>query len=385
MASKVYLLVSKGEVWASHKEVRRSLSECYLSRPPKGFEIKKLVVPSQGLGKKTWMKLTEESFNNNSPLHIVVIDGGVPLLDLAFWAKWMNPKTTRFHLHAWSDLIIRLPEWQQTLKELNGFLGSIRVCSEAMKEFAEKVLGKAQYTIIPLPIHDHFFQEAPTISKKQKQLAYVGRINIDKGLNELISWWESIERTDEAISLYGKPSHESNVSWHEQFDKKQKELEQKVKDSQIPVRYLKGRPTLLNKLHQTDLVISCSTFMCEEFGLAIGEALAAGKIIMLSKWGGHAEFKDAPGVLYLPLKNQFPPVVDESKIQKIFEDIPWKKRKILERKNKSWAKNNLTFKVVSKRINHHWADEKKLPKLKTIPQDPLRILWKSFSNRRIFF
>ncbi len=300
------------------------------------------------------MRLVKLSHQSEEPIHIVCLDGGLPYNTVAIWGKWMRVQNTFFHFHIWSDVMIRQREFMETLVQLAGFNGAIHVCSHSMQLLMERWLGSASYHQHMIPLNSEHFKNTHLKSpSKKKQLTYFGRINIDKGLDYLVRWFQ-LNNDKCQLKLYGKPSYEQELSWRPgTFRSRQIRLENDLKKNGIKYKFLNSRLKIVKALNESWLVVSCSTFIYEEFGLAVAEAIAAGRPVLISNWGGHKAFSSAEGVFYISVKTKlFPHVciksLDEN-LEKLLNSSEVK-LKGYGRTNRQWAKKNLTIEIIGRKI-----------------------------------
>ena len=355
------VFVSQTSLWASHTQVRTNLQHAYRDQLGNKFDVVIKKVPVSGLEKSFWMRLVEQSFRSLDRVHLVCLDGGLPYQTTTTWGQWMNPKTTVFHFHVWSDVMIRQAEFIDALLQLEGFKGALHVCSRPMQRLLEAWLGGASYHQHMIPLSAVHFeplrQRRPTPGLKR--VSFVGRINVDKGLDTLLTWWRTTT-LDCELQLFGAPSYENELSWEpETFMQRQRELESSLNTCGIAHRKLKSTREVAAKLQASDGAVSCSTFMYEEFGIAVAEAIAAGCPVIVSDWGGHQTLAKAPGVFTVPVRCSPFPSVNPRDLEKVMRRVFSMNQIELEAlrvANRKWARQHLSNvavgKGLAKSLNH---------------------------------
>ncbi len=352
-SSRVIVFISQNSLWQSHTQVRTNLQRAYRDHLGKNFDVVVKKVPVSGLEKSFWMRLVKKSFKSPDRLHLVCLDGGLPYQTITTWGQWMNPETTMFHVHVWSDVMFRQAEFIDALLHLEGFKGALHVCSRPMQRLLEVWLGGGCYHQHMIPLSTVHFEPLRQhgSSPKPKRISFVGRINVDKGVDSLLAWWRASPLKCE-LKLFGAPSYENELSWEpETFLDRQRELERSLSTSGISYRKLKSPRQVAAKLQASDVAITCSTFMYEEFGIAVAEAIAAGCPVVVSDWGGHRTFAKAPGVFTVRVQCAPWPSVNPRDLEKVMQRVfsmNETKLAAIRVANRKWARQNLSFVAVGK-------------------------------------
>ena len=211
----------------------------------------------------------------------------------------------------YGDLIWNIPFWHSIEKQLKGKNVLWIVGSERWKKLAEFFIPHQNILVHEHPLEKQLpdpglrqgFRQKLGLKENEKLLFYAGRKNIDKNLPWLVKAWREVaENSSEPVKLavagpwcdYGavQPLEKLQSSW--------KNLSEVFSGDILDLGAVTPKE-VTGILHATDVAISLSTFMEEDYGLYLREARAIGRPVVATNWGGHADLKD-PGSFLVDVK-----------------------------------------------------------------------------------
>ncbi len=360
MRYEAFIFVSERVIWPSHEQVKVNLTRCYLNAKRAGLTVKKMSIPDDLSFKTELTRLIAQSHQREGQLHLVMLDIGLNLTLLSQLAPFMHKERVTIHLHLHGDFILRLAEWQELLRKLQGFRVGVRVCSQAMKDLCQEYFPELSLMVIAFPIADVFFKAAP-LAPRKAIISYFGRLTADKGLLHLLQWWDGFKQREEfELHLYGEWDANTHLSWLSRSDFT--EAYHQVQDllarhPQIKLQHLKSTSALRRAMDRSQVIISLSTFKAEEYGLALREAAARGKPLVLTKWGGHKDLASLPQVKFLPVTKDL--------------SVDLKKIKVTEltttRSQQQQSARLFSMKSVTQMIKKSWDQTHRLKPLRESP------------------
>ncbi len=336
--NEILVLRTDKVVWASNKSVIEGFAKIYKSWESSECIVTEFVLNRENK-KRTYKEIVQKSWNTSTVIHIVVIDTQIPFSDIAAWGCLTNPQRTVFHLHLFSDIVVRTNSFFKLLNGLTDWHVNVFVASNAVAGFIKEIYSDLSVHIVPFPIQDHFFETPLLEPQGITSWAYVGRLDVNKGTDLLLEFWDKHFSSDAQLFLAGE--HTATMEWSlysmSEWDGRNNQLLNSLR--QLPFRYQVNHFTdpkaLARFMVQMDFCISFSQFMLEEFGLAVIEAAACGNQLVLSRWGGHKDFISAPYAYFFD--------------QKPSKDVFQLKRLRLDEKQeqRNWAKEKFSYDAVS--------------------------------------
>lgn len=131
-----------------------------------------------------------------------------------------------------------------------------------------------------------------------KNLVYAGRISEEKNIRELVKLVHVLQNNysiDIGLKLIGdvekneNPFYENSPRHLEEYiEHALKEWSWKKKPEMFPLQEQDKWLETLDK--EKDVIVSLSTFVCEDFGVSIAQALEKGFYTIISDWGGHSDY-----------------------------------------------------------------------------------------------
>ena len=208
----------------------------------------------------------------------------------------------------YGDLGWNIPFWQSIENELKGKIITWVVASQRWQKLAAQFIPDENIALIPHP----FSITPPSLnrndarlklgwSENDKVLVYCGRRSQQKNIPRLWQLWKELRNNvtnPVKLALVGDwcdygipqmPEKKQPISfqkkmWHELWSMFSDDL------------FLFGQiehDKFSDVLLAGDVVVSFSTFLEEDFGLALREARLMGTPVVATNWGGHADIKDA--------------------------------------------------------------------------------------------
>lgn len=217
------------------------------------------------------------------------------------------------------------------------------VSNDAAKSF-EEVIGyknKIQTIYNPLPINDiikNAGEECP-LKKKKFTLVSVGRLNYQKGFDNLLKAVKNLNRKglDFDLWIIGSGNEENNLK------------KMKTDNRLNNVKFLGQQKNPYNYMKQADLYVCSSRF--EGYNLTVAEALILGIPVLSTKCTGPCEILDY-GKYGVICENSI-----EGLTEKLYNLITHEKLLDTYRKKTKSRKNFFDEKLILKRIENLW-DEK---------------------------
>ena len=207
----------------------------------------------------------------------------------------------------YGDLIWNIPFWHSIEKQLKGKNILWIVASERWKKLAEFFIPHQNLVVHEHPLEKkvndpglrELFRQKLGIKENEKLLFYAGRKNIHKNLPWLVKAWRQIaDNSSQAVKLaVAGPWCDYGAGQSlEKLQKSWKNLSELFSQDILDLGAVTSQE-VTGILHGSDVAISMSTFLEEDYGLFLREARAIGKPVVATNWGGHADLKDAGSFL----------------------------------------------------------------------------------------
>jgi glycosyltransferase involved in cell wall biosynthesis len=211
----------------------------------------------------------------------------------------------------YGDLIWNKNFWESIEADLKGKAVTWVVGSERWKKLASLFIPVKCISVIPHPVTFQLPQKDRLLIRNElgwkqddKILLYVGRRSQQKNLPLLWRYWKELKLTLPELKLamvgewcdYGVPQETApprsilnqKIMWEE--------LVQLYPEDLWDYGQMMDQP-LAELMLAADSVISLSTFLEEDYGLALREARSIGTPVVATNWGGHADLKDGDSFL----------------------------------------------------------------------------------------
>ena len=202
----------------------------------------------------------------------------------------------------YGDLIWNIPFWHSMEKQLQGKKVLWIVASERWKKLAEFFIPHQNLLVHEHPLEKQLpdpglrqeFRQKLGVKENEKLLFYAGRKNIHKNLPWLVKTWREVaDNSSEPVKLAvagpwcdygaGQSLGKLQKSW--------KNLSELFSADILDLGSV--TPQLVTGiLHASDVAISMSTFLEEDYGLFLREARGIGTPVVATNWGGHADLMD---------------------------------------------------------------------------------------------
>ncbi len=343
----IVLLRSRRDPWPSTRQVTAIWRSIYLSWRARGARVRIVILPDSREAQKELAAVVKMIRRHTGVVHVVALEHTVPYGALSFLAAWLEPGKARFHLHLFADVLDRLEELRQMESGLAGFQLSLYAASHLVKDPVDHTLTSHSAQLLPFPVRELFF-EAPLARRRRgppPRLAYVGRLNADKGVLRLLEWWARRPADGAELWLVGAPDAALDVAAGGRA-RAMRRHERLLRALARPTPGLKVMPfhspaRLTKLLGEVDAVVSTSTFQYEEFGLAVAEAMAMGLPALVTDWGGHKLFLEAPLTRRLSIA---------ASEQELEGHMPWLARPRSTAEQRRWARERFSSSAVERRL-----------------------------------
>jgi glycosyltransferase involved in cell wall biosynthesis len=207
----------------------------------------------------------------------------------------------------YGDLIWNIPFWHSLEKQLQGKKVLWVVASERWKKLAEFFIPSQNLVVREHPLERQatnpglreVFRQKLGVKENEKLLFYAGRKNIHKNLPWLVkAWREIVDNSSDPVKLaVAGPWCDYGAGQSlEKLQKTWKNLDELFSQDLLDLGALTPQE-VTGILHASDVAISMSTFLEEDYGLFLREARAIGTPIVATNWGGHADLQDAGSFL----------------------------------------------------------------------------------------
>ncbi len=207
----------------------------------------------------------------------------------------------------YGDLIWNIPFWHSMDKQLKGKNVLWVVASERWKKLAEFFIPPQNLIVHEHPLEKQVndpglreeFRQKLGVKDNEKLLFYAGRKNIHKNLPWLVKAWRQIaDNSSQPVKLaVAGPWCDYGAGQSlEKLQKSWKNLSELFSQDILDLGGVSPQE-VTGILHASDVAISMSTFLEEDYGLFLREARAIGKPVVATNWGGHADLKDAGSFL----------------------------------------------------------------------------------------
>ncbi len=207
----------------------------------------------------------------------------------------------------YGDLIWDIPFWHSMEKQLKGKNVLWVVASERWKKLAEFFIPHQNLVVREHPLERQVtnpslrevFRQKLGVKENEKLLFYAGRKNIHKNLPWLVKAWREVaDSSSQAVKLaVAGPWCDYGAGQSlEKLQKSWANLSELFSEDLLDLGQMTSQE-VTGILHASDVAISMSTFMEEDYGLFLREARAIGKPVVATNWGGHADLKDAGSFL----------------------------------------------------------------------------------------
>lgn len=297
-----YLTIQEDSRWMSCSKIERAFRQLYQE-----LLSHEMVIFSFSLSEpESWEKVAQE-LADFDPSLIILPDHRIRL---DVWPKLLKrklKKSCRWIIHTYGCILTRTDELTLCSEELVGERVSFITPSGAHESILQSfTLERASIVKIPFPIlnektesPDQNYRNLLGLSKDTRIFLSVNRISMDKNVHHLIHLFREYWKTqqDSSLILCGTSDLESSLQFNLAAELFHLELEAAKKEG-CPVYYLGNLATedLRSLMKQSDLLISLSTNIGEDYGMACAEALSLNLPCLVTKWGGHREFASHPCV-----------------------------------------------------------------------------------------
>ena len=207
----------------------------------------------------------------------------------------------------YGDLIWNIPFWHSVEKQLQGKKVLWIVASERWKKLAEFFIPHQNLVVHEHPLEKQVndvglrqeFRQKLGVQENEKLLFYAGRKNIHKNLPWLVKAWREVaDISSEPIKLAvaGPWCDYGTGQSLEKLQKSWRNLSELFSEDLLDLGPVTPQQ-VTGILHASDVALSMSTFLEEDYGLFLREARGIGTPIVATNWGGHADLNDAGSFL----------------------------------------------------------------------------------------
>lgn len=256
-----------------------------------------------------------------------------------------DPNATMY-FHIYGDFIQRLKLWYKVSPFLQDKKIVFIAASTAHCSLVKGVWGPyANIKRAPFPIDDSFFS-APIKQNHSHRLLYLGRYSKEKNYQDLIVSFDKAKITSpESIHLlcHGYFGQEA-LSLH-----RGRQKFRRPESGRIKIKGPVQSKELMKTIQSASWLVSASTFVQEEYGLAILQGLALGKPVLITKWGGHHDFLKFP--LAKSIKLHFEGRYKPDHLRETLEKTNWKIPSLKEaKKQRSKVAQEFSIRAVSRTL-----------------------------------
>ncbi|MBL7713916.1 MAG: glycosyltransferase [Bdellovibrionales bacterium] len=278
---------------------------------------------------------------------------------LPFWTetlkKYLKSQVT-WGWHTDGSFGNRMPEWISLSKVLKSESVVVFASSTAHQGFVEGILdGENLVRRFPFPFvasrqigeesDGRKWRQKWGIRDDQKVYLYTGRVSYQKNVHHLVNLFSEWKSKDAVLVIYGKSDNggcrqnPQGVYLHYASEIFFESLNQ-AEASGVRVIYpgFAEEAELNHAYLGSDVFVSLSTSIGEDFGRSVAEALSLGLSCVLTAWGGYKDFGDIPGVRTIPIQLKDEGLdIDTRNFFQQMEVAPEKKEKVAEAFLRKWS------------------------------------------------
>jgi len=243
------------------------------------------------------------------PADCLVITASLPSLKAEEKVELIQAirQNDRIIFWCYGDLLWNIPFWQSIENELKGKKITWVVASKRWLKLAEQFIPSENISLIAHP----FNLNTPSLSRSDarlkfgwhdddKVLLYCGRRSQQKNLPRFWHIWKELRlKSPTPVKLvlvgdwcdYGIPQSPENKQPISIQKRMWDELRSMFQEDLLDFGQI-DHDKLPDILLAADVAVSFSTFLEEDFGLALREARLVGTPVVSTNWGGHADMKD---------------------------------------------------------------------------------------------
>ena len=265
------------------------------------------------------MSLTEISnlankIIENEYTHLAFIDHRTLPCSLLLEIFNLTKKLPNIFVHIYGDFILNRNHWYESDNLLRNFKVKFICASTAQSNLVKNFINSPESDLIlstiPFPVSSAFnfstdlrvrAREQYKLNNEDLNICYTGRISIQKNVLDLITNFSIVSELIPNAKLFlAGPFDDIGVPYiglsrrpltmEYEFYLLIEKLPQHVKNKIFYVGNLHEKE-LIKFYHAADLYISFSTHNDEDFGMSPAEAICLGLPLVLSNWGGFADFK----------------------------------------------------------------------------------------------
>ncbi len=226
----------------------------------------------------------------------------------------LTQKLPTILIHIYGDFILNRKHWHDSDNLLRNFKVKFICASTAQSTLVKNFINLPQSDLtlstIPFPVSSTFnfttelratAREQYKLNEEDLNICYTGRISLQKNVLDLITNFSFVSELIPNAKLFlagsfddiGVPYIGLNrrpLTMEYEFYLLIEKLPQHIKNKIFYVGHLQEKE-LIKFYHAADLYISYSTHNDEDFGMSPAEAICLGLPLVLSNWGGFADFK----------------------------------------------------------------------------------------------
>ena len=202
----------------------------------------------------------------------------------------------------YGDLVWNIPFWHSIEKNLKGKKVVWVVASERWKRLAEFFIPHQNLLVQEHPLEKQVinpgarqeFRQKLGVKEGEKLLFYAGRKNIHKNLPWLVKVWREVaENSSETVKLAvaGPWCDYGAGQSFEKLQKSWRNLSELFSEDLLDLGPVTPQE-VTGILHASDVAISMSSFLEEDYGLFLRKARVIGTPVVATRWGGHADLMD---------------------------------------------------------------------------------------------
>ena len=297
--------------WVSCQKIVFNLHKAYALNPD--LELKNYnYALKQTAGE--WLQTAQQIFADQPDTLVIMDHKPHPVHLLQILLPWYNdqPQKPRIIFHVFGDFTLNYPNWQRLAPLLKNFQVQFLVASKRQKKLFDKFLPEEKADICPFPVDEKDFSYRPQLRSSQRmtwglkenEIAFVftGRLSQQKRIKTLITgfaqaWQQSSHKTAH-LFLYG---HTDDIGdpflnkmavegeYFHTINMAYQSLPEEIKQR---IHFMGAVPNEeLKAVYQgADALVNLSVHNDEDFGMSVAEAQSSGLPVILTDWGGLADF-----------------------------------------------------------------------------------------------
>lgn len=306
MGPIVYMSVKEENHWSSCRQIEKTLRALYqdLFQDIRIFEV--------SLTSATEWNNIASRINELSPRAIILAD---QRFKLDLWSSILKKQLSvscQWFIYTYGCILTRANELSEMSRTLSGEELFVLTASEAHQKILASFFSPSSSVLkipFPVPVIAEVKREKPIREKFNLPLGTkiflsTSRISMNKNVHHLVRLFSmyAMSRPDSVLIICGGIDLESTLSFNETAELFNLEL-QKANEVGAKIIYLGHIPSseLSHLMRESDVLMSLSTNIGEDFGLSLLEAVFFGLPVLASAWGGQRDFDRFNNVRLIPI------------------------------------------------------------------------------------